>query len=86
MLEGAWEPADPASFGVRQPRKTAIMSIFHRLPSQSALTVDVVFARVNANHGRLAKKVDRKQAGERDYYARRYGFEGGDTEAKLEGR
>ena len=50
------------------------MGIFCRLPSQRALTVDVVFARVHANHERLAKKVDRKQAGERDYYARRYGF------------
>jgi ethanolamine-phosphate cytidylyltransferase len=52
------------------------MGIFHRLPSQRALTVDVVFARVNANHERLRKKVDRKQEGERDYYAKRYGFEG----------
>jgi len=55
------------------------MGIFQRLPSQRELTVDVVFSRVQDNHERLAKKVDRKMSIEKNYYSTRYGFDSTDT-------
>ena len=50
------------------------LGLFVELPSKSALTVDTIVARIRANHERMAAKVERKMAVEKQYYENRYGF------------
>ena len=50
------------------------LGLFVELPSKSGLTVDTIVARIRANHERMAAKVERKMAVEKQYYENRYGF------------
>ena len=50
------------------------LGVYVELPSRFPLTVDTIVERINANHERLAAKVQKKMAAEGDYYANRYGF------------
>ena len=50
------------------------MGLFRELPSPSSLTVDSIVQRIRANHERMAAKVERKMAAEKEYYENRYGF------------
>ena len=51
------------------------LGVYVELPSRFPLTVDTIVERINANHERLAAKVQKKMVAEGDYYANRYGFE-----------
>ena len=53
------------------------LGIFEEVASRFPLTVDTIVERINANHERLAAKVQKKMVAEGDYYANRYGFEEG---------
>ena len=53
------------------------LGVYVELPSRFPLTVDTIVERINANHERLAAKVQKKMVAEGDYYANRYGFEEG---------
>ena len=50
------------------------LGVYVELPSRFPLTVDTIVERINANHERLAAKVQKKMVAEGDYYANRYGF------------
>ena len=53
------------------------MGIFETISSKGvgcALTVDSIVRRIQANHERMSKKVQRKMVAEREYYAERYGY------------
>ena len=52
------------------------LGVYVELPSRFPLTVDTIVERINANHERLAAKVQKKMVAEGDYYANRYGFGG----------
>ena len=45
------------------------LGLFVELPSNSGLTVDTIVARIRANHERMAAKVERKMAVEKQYYS-----------------
>ena len=50
------------------------LGVYVELPSRFPLTVDTIVERINANHERLAAKVQKKMVAEGSYYANRYGF------------
>jgi ethanolamine-phosphate cytidylyltransferase len=63
---------DPNDDDGRDPYEVPkAMGIFHELPSSVPLTVDSIVARIRANHEKMAAKVERKMAAEREYYENR---------------
>ena len=66
---------DPNDDGGRDPYEVPKqLGIFTSLPSSTSLTVDAIVERIQANHEKMAAKVERKMVSEREYYEHRYGF------------
>ena len=66
---------DPNDDGGKDPYEVPkSLGIFRAIPSMVPLTVDAIVGRIQANHERMAAKVERKMTAEKEYYDNRYGF------------